>query len=201
VVGFVIAGIFSQACASEAREGPSDEIPVVRVSAQWAAGPATDVALLLETYPTVLVGPVDKRIGQSDGDLTSGLEQLNAFPELPVTFFDVTVEVALSNDISVGDSLTVQQAGGIVTLASGQNARLLLEQDEALVVGNKYMFFLTPSPIDENVLVTSPFARLSMSGDGRFEPLPGWENMAAMSTLAELNIQQAGAVVAGLSSD
>jgi len=171
---------------------------VIEISTLWASGNAHDLATLVATSDAVFVGEVTARAGQRLEPPSSGLPSGGRKPaELPISVFEVRVERAIAGAPAQGSTVVVEQPGGTLVQADGSELRILFEQDEALRVGARYLFF--SSWKGNGALNAPPFARLEAVPGGALAPLAAWQNLGALSALAGLSVDEALGEVRGVS--
>jgi hypothetical protein len=96
----------------------------------------------------------------------------------PASVYRVTVEQTIFG-VGQGEVL-VTQAGGIVENEAGERTRVILDQDEALEVGEQYMFFLAAR--EDGTYSSPPFGRFHVE-DGTLEAIGGWAATAGAAAL------------------
>ncbi|MEX0785443.1 MAG: hypothetical protein WD939_02290 [Dehalococcoidia bacterium] len=198
VAALLVAATLS-ACggAADPAVSSSEQPPALEIGARWASANAADLSTLIRTNPVAFVGTVVRLKEQRDESLVDptlvGAGRRTG--SLPVSFYEVRVDDAWSQGVEPGATVIVQQAGGVASGPDGDAVRLVLEADEPLEAGSSYLFFTTASRIEPSALVTSPFARLYVSSDGRLEPLSAWRHLPGLQAVAGLGVEQARAAV------
>jgi hypothetical protein len=190
------------ACGSgeeQARNGDSgsnsavSDLPVVDVPARWASGNARDLPTLIASTGTVFVGEVVALSGQRTQTVGRGAATAEGpSADFPISEYQVTVRRSLAGGLAEGTSVTLEQPGGVTTGADGSQARIMLEDDEPLEVGQTYLIF--GSLGEDGVLTTAPYGRFVVE-NGSISPLDGWAQLPVAEQLAGRSVEDAAAQV------
>jgi hypothetical protein len=163
---------------------------VDEVSVQWAVGNASSVGRLVATSDAVVVGTVTELAEQKDLPIIPGVDAESApvpgKPSVEMSAFPVSVFRVQVDDAVFGatqDELFVTQAGGLYVAGNGQQRRVILDEDEPLVVGETYVFFLSERA--DGTYSSPPFARYVVDG-GRLAAIGGWGDFAGVESLQGL---------------
>jgi hypothetical protein len=204
----VIAGCGSGGdSASNAEVGRDSEVtadaPVVEIPTRWASANARDMKTLIASTGTVFVGEVtglseqrtaqlggptsagDASPGDNPGDAGTGRRQAS----IPISVFEVTVVRSLAGGLAEGQTATLEQPGGVITRTDGSQARIILDGDEALTIGTRYLFFA--SVRGDGVMTSAPFARFTVRDDGSIAPLSEWSGLPVASQLTGVGLDDA----------
>jgi hypothetical protein len=189
----VIAGVVL--CAAIGLAGlagrGSSEPPVVEVPARWNTSSAQSIDAL-RSAPLTFVGDVQGlREQQAAGAAGSDAP-------LPVSLFDVRVVGSWSGGLAPGETVIIQQAGGEVTRRDGKTAMVLLEGDQRLVAGNRYLFIVPQGAEVGGRIITQPFNRLEVTDDG-LAPLRQWAHLDALASLSGRSAGEAQRTLGGRS--
>jgi hypothetical protein len=181
-----VAVLVLAACGS----GGSDDVPVDEVSVQWAVGNASSMESLVATSDAVVVGTVTEQTEQRDVPFIAGADAPSApvpgKPNVTMSDFPVSVfRVQVNNTVlgAVDRDLFITQAGGLYTDSDGRERRVILDEDEPLVVGETYVFFLTER--SDGTFSSPPFARYVVDGR-RLSAVGGWGSAAGVASLEGL---------------
>jgi hypothetical protein len=178
---------------NESRPSQAGDIPEIEMPAAWAYGDAEDLATLTASADVIFRGKVVALKDQHPAlPQTSGAGAGAPTPRwanLPISQFDVRVEKVVSGGLNPGTTVTFEQVGGVQTRPDGTQVRLILEQDELLEVGEKYLFFAKVR--EDGVLEVAPFARMKVSNDGRLSAGKGWGQLKALEQLSRMNVDSA----------
>jgi hypothetical protein len=169
------------------------DIPEIEIPAAWAYGDAEDLRTLTASADVVFRGKVvalkdqHPAIPQPTGAGATG--PAPRWADFPISQFEVRVEKVVKGAVNPGTSVTFEQTGGVQTRPDGTQVRLILEQDELLQVGEKYLFFAKVR--EDGVLEAAPFARMKVGGDGRLSAGKGWDQLKALEQLSRMNVDSA----------
>lgn len=191
---FLLASIAAAGLVATALR-PGDDggsLPTISVAPLWSTAAGADVEALTDAYPAVFVGTVQARTGQRDAPIAPGSPD---GASLPISLFDVHVDESMSVDVETGAVVTVQQAGGIITRSDGTEARVVIENDAPIVVGETYLFFATWAPSGSGALVTAPYSRFPVD-DGVVAAPAVWRNLYAVQEIAGNELSGVRATVA-----
>lgn len=196
---FLLASIAAAGLVATAlRSGSGDDsIPTVSVAPLWSTAAATDVNALTEAYPVVFVGTVQALSGQRDEPIAPGS---GSGATLPISLFDVLVDERINGDVADGANVTIQQAGGLITRSDGTQARVVIENDTPILVGETYLFFATWAPSGSGALVTAPYSRFPLD-DGSVRAPSAWQNLGAVQAIAGAQLSGVRATVADALED
>jgi hypothetical protein len=178
----------------------SDSAPIVGVPARGAAANARDVQTLVQTTDAVFVGEVTALSGQrqerlgpaaNEGASSNRPEKpaVRRAATFPISVYEVLVRNSLDGPFVAGSQVVIEQLGGLTTRADGSQANIILEGDELLAVGRKYLFFASVQP--DGIVTSAPFARFSVSSDGSIAPLEAWAHLPAAQHLAGMSVEAA----------
>jgi len=174
---------------ADAVAAQGEEIPTVEVQTRWAYGNANDLQSLIGSSDEVFVGSVTRVLGQSEGEQAPRMN--NGRRGLPLTSFEVTVKSAQIGSLTPGDTVVIEQAGGITEVSGGSRVSIVLEGDKLLENGAEYLFFADRKA--NGNLTVPPFGRLQVGGDGSLEPLAAWSRLGALRQLSGLSASGAAA--------
>jgi hypothetical protein len=152
----------------------------VTVAATWQPRTANSIEELASASRAILVGKVVRLADQTSVAVGRS--------ELPLSRFEVAVEHAIAGT-GTGDTITVEQVGGVTTRDDGTQARIVLEGDETLQPGRTYLFFLSEK--EDGALSSPPFARLLVGDDGTLQAPSDWATVPVINQLSGLTLQEA----------
>ncbi len=180
-----------------------EELPVVEVHALWAWGDAENLGTLTASADVVFRGRVIALKGQSPAIPQAGGAEAGGpgprWADFPVSQFEVHVEKVISGTLNPGSTVIFEQAGGVQTRPDGSQVRLVLERDELVAVGEKYLFFAKIR--EDGVLEAAPFARMKVSADGRLSAGAGWQQLGALQHLSRLRLEDAERDISAAAGD
>jgi hypothetical protein len=137
----------------------------------------------------VFVGEVTRSAVQQEVEVgTSGALK----SQIPLSSFEVRVTSPLVGELSEGDTVVVEQPGGVVNQTSG-DVVAVLEGDELLSVGETYLFFSARK--ESGALSTPPFGRFKVGNAGELTSLPQWKDLPAAQELSRLGAAQGAAAI------
>jgi len=169
------------------------ELPEIEIHAAWAWGDAEDLATLAASADTVFRGKVVAFKGQhpalSPSENTQAGGPVPRWADFPISQFEVRVEKVVTGPLQPGSTVTFEQAGGVQTRPDGTAVKLVLEQDELVEPGEKYLFFAKIR--EDGVLEAAPFARMKVSDDAQLSAGKGWGNLKALQQLSRLDVDRA----------
>lgn len=200
VVLLVVAvlGLLWAGCGSE-QDSPRPEVEVVTITARWATEGAQSLDGLLESNPLVFVATVEGqrvRAHSRGGPDEPAKSPVQVLDNLPISLFSVRVERSWSPDLSVGETVIVQQVGGMLNRSDGSHVEIRIDTDSPLSEGTTYLFFSQRSPSQPDHLVTWPFARLELDATAKFRPLEGWRDFGGVHELAGLGPNEIDGAIA-----
>lgn len=193
-----LVGLSAVACNSqEHRSNVSDAkaIPVIQIGVKWASGLASDITLLNNSSDEIVIGKVTKFEGQridDGGTLAIGPLQTES---MPISLYELVIESPINGLLNEGDTVTVEQRGGVSKRSDGTTVRFVLDGDEPLRVGTSYLFWLARSTAQNDHYSTVPFARMMKTLDGSFVASKHWAEMSALKELSGLGQSQLQAAV------
>ncbi len=169
--------------SSQARDEAG--IPVVEVPALWA--PIDDLPALVASADVIFVGEVTAQKQQRDGGPKGHEGPLGR--GYPVSVFEVTVERVVAGDLSAGEVVAFQQAGGLLTTTDGSTIRIVLEHEEPIKVGERYLLFASQQ--ENGAFATAPFGRMRVKGADTLTALDDWKHLKGLEKLARLPLEAA----------
>jgi hypothetical protein len=172
--------------------------------ARWPLAYAKSLKEFTGSYSTIVVGvvtaahdlsaPAEEASNHPQGDpLPAGhpkaglqLRPYVAGEDPPtLTGYAVTVNTVIKGVISPGDTLKINQAGGMLKGVAYQ-----VEHDPVIQVGATYLFFLNDA--DGSALEGPPYGRFQIGKDNRLTPVdPSWEYLGAVQELSSLTMNDA----------
>ncbi len=169
-------------------ETPADYTTQV-VPARWSVANTESLATLVSSSDAVFIGTITRQTGQRsepsglavplgppDSD-RPGIDERRGFP---VSVFDVHVSGSLVGGLAVGQTVTMEQLGGIVPADGGQDLRVVLEGDTPLTPGRQYLFFATIKP--NGTYSSTPYAKIPIV-EGILSVDAGWANLPAIAAI------------------
>jgi hypothetical protein len=175
-------------------------LPLVKVHVRWATGNAQSLPALVQSSNVVFAGEVTGLQGQRVREFSASSNSDSSFardggaaPEgglqFPISVFEVRVDQSIVGGLAEGSTVAIQQAGGVTRRSDGSNVKVVLEGDEPLEAGRRYLFFATMGP--DGTLSAPPFARLEIGVKGALEPVAGWDQLGALQRLSNVSIHEA----------
>lgn len=174
----------------------ADEI--VTVPTRWATAIAQNLSTLTASSDAVFTGRV-LRLKEQRQEQFSPASVVNPSPvdgkpsrqapTFPISTYEVLVEEHASGWETAPPSLVlIEQGGGVVEQADGSRIRLVLDGDEPLETGQRYLFFALRK--ENGTFSAAPFARLAVEGE-RLEPGQRWSALGAMKALSGKSVAEA----------
>ena len=111
----------------------------------------------------------------------------------PISVFQVKVVRSIVGDLTVGQSVALEQPGGLITRTDGSRARIVLEGDEPIQVGTRYLMFTYVRA--DGTLASSPFGRFIVGNDGSIAPLGKWASLPVARQLDGASVEEAAGEV------
>ena len=112
---------------------------------------------------------------------------------VPISQFTVTVVRSLAGDLIAGQSVVLEQPGGVITRADGSQAQVVLGGDEPIQTGQTYLFFASSRA--DRVLTSSPFGRFAVQDDGSLAAPSHFSEVPVARQLAGLSVDEAASEV------
>ena len=181
----------------------AEELPVAEIPTRWATANARDLNALIASSGTVFVGEVtglrEQRTAELGDPSGAGGSASGTNPgkegagrrqaSIPISVFEVTVVRSLAGGLAEGETAALEQLGGVITRADGTRARVMLEGDEPLTIGARYLIFATVRA--DGVLTSAPFGRFKVSDGGSVAPLDGWSGLPVARQLDGVSVDEA----------
>ena len=189
----LLAALFLLVVACSGSQPSVNETPAdyttQEVPARWSVANAESLATLVSSSDAVFIGTVTRQTGQRTE--TSGLAVPLGPPDsdqpasgrargFPVSVFDVHVSDPLVGGLAVGQTVTMEQLGGIVPTDGGQDVRVVLEGDTPLTPGREYLFFATIKP--NGTYSSTPYAKIPIL-EGNLSVDARWANLPAIAAI------------------
>jgi hypothetical protein len=173
----------------------ASDLPVNEVPTRWASGNARDLPTLIASTGTVFVGEVVALNGQRTQPVGRGaVTGEGPRANFPISEYQVVVRRTLVGGLQEGDSVRLEQPGGVTSGADGSRARIMLEGDEPFEVGVTYLIF--GSLREDGVLTSSPFGRFVVD-NGSLKALEHWTDLPVARQLAGDSVEAAGREIQG----
>ncbi len=184
--------LFALACSgssSSLNETPA-EYTTQEVPARWSVANAESLATLVGSSDAVFTGTVTRQTGQRSEPLGPAAPLGPPAPDqpasggpsgFPVSVFEVRVNEPLVGGLVAGQTVTMEQLGGIVPAGDGQDARLVLEGDTPLTSGRQYLFFATVKP--NGAYSSAPYAKIPIY-EGGLSVDVAWAHLPAVAAIA-----------------
>ena len=179
--------------ASGSEPVAAEDLPLVEIPTRWASANARDMQTLIASTGTVFIGEVtgvSQRITEVGAAPSGGPGRPAA---VPISQFQVTVVQSLRGAPVAGESVVVEQPGGVTTRVDGSQARIVLEGDEPIQVGRTYLFFASARA--DGILTTAPFGRFVVGADGSLESPGAFSASGVARQLSGLSLEEAAAEV------
>lgn len=193
VLGTLLISLLLAACGGSSEPSTADvsSPPVIEIPARWASADASSIDVLSNASDMVILGRVTRLASQQNEALAPNSAPAVPVPgkparestgtTIPISTFEVTVTDVLSGSAAAGDTVTVEQLGGVIADADGKPALIVLENDKRIEIGTTYLFFLKRGT--DGTLTSAPFGRFVLSDTG-FAAMPAWQSTGAASEIA-----------------
>ncbi len=175
--------------SSSVNETPVDYATQV-VPARWSVANAESLATLVRSSDAVFIGTITRQTGQRSEPLSPTAlfgppapdqSASGGPPGFPVSVFEVRVNEPLVGGLAVGQTVTMEQLGGIVPAGDGQDVRVVLEGDTPLTSGRQYLFFATVKP--NGAYSSAPYAKIPIY-EGALSADVAWADLPAIAAIA-----------------
>jgi hypothetical protein len=169
--------------------------------ARWAWGDAARLDTLTKSADVVFSGTVVRVEQRTVGTASGGGDasgQAPRFLDLPLSEFELHVESVVSGNLTAGSAIVLQQLGGVETRPDGTQVRIMLNGDDPLRVGEKYLLFASFQK--DGSMTAPPFGRMKVRADGSLVAEEGWGHLGALKELSLKDLagaEQRIAVAAG----
>jgi hypothetical protein len=182
------------------------DLTVVEIPTRWATANAQDMKTLLASSDAVFVGEVAGLIEQRNVEFGGPTSAADAPPaanpgkdavarraSVPISVFQVTIVRSIAGGLTEGQKASVEQPGGVITRSDGSQAQVVLDGDELLTPGTKYLFFASVK--GNGALTSAPFARFTVRDGESLAPLDGWSGLPVARQLNDRSVDEAADTV------
>jgi hypothetical protein len=189
-----LAAVFVAACGggsgSDSEPATSSSPEVIEIPTRWASGNAATLASLTAISDEVFIGRVEALQEVSELPMAAGGADRGPRPDtFPVSRYSVSVERPVQGTLAAGDTVTIEQAGGPSTQPDGTPVILVLEADDPLAPGSRYLFFAQRK--ENGSFASPPFGRLLLGPGNTLDASQRWSQLGAMQELAGVTPDQA----------